>query len=1329
MLNLNDFPKFKSDIQGRVTNVHPVVVINSDPPIYLSQNDEILVVDDTPTEFKSLNLKVPSIKESIDLESRNMKINNMTLTLSNKWLFSDLLATQNFLNVYVDIYWKSQSCTNLNDCLPIYKATIKRINHDYNNVKIILEDLTESVMHKEVPIGTLSSENAYREKDINKDIPMVYGDVQKAPCVLYKDVNQDISTMKKIYALADRYEVPIEEGITISSDGYDQSIGLGSGWTSLLYVYSGAYLKVMANLVQTSVLDEGVDTSAPSSPSVQLSTETWDTDLNATRTWFRATYNGSTPTNTIAMGIMQVIQNRRATSWSILDEHPDSSLAWLGEDDNIAIDNKLNAIDGKWETFSSVPDSSINTLDDIPEAEDGWIPIANFWNGTGGNPYNTGNTFSYSAFDNAWDELSEEISTNLKYWHIHRNANRELGNSLAGKVEFICLPDTRRLYDLFNSWYSSEWDIPLRTFSSNIPAPTNVKDNFYNHCWATPFDIPNPDYHYYSGQLIPGENYTDNLGRMMTEFSGGTSGSSFVNYDNMPNRLPSGVEMQDAHVPNYLFKIARDIELDDDYHPIDTDPIDAYVTFSKDFEGSPISGYNAEVLGDRPRIDFWDLLSYHNISYNNIPRYKIVGLNSSTIIEDSGNEQNTTYFHFRDDLEVHSNGVDSSYWGNTGYRSTSYPWDAHREIDLSPGGSPYNMQHMSYIGTDASVDWNNFFSDSQWHIHFLEDHQFGGSGITAPKGLMMPGSMSMPIFKEEYQNAGFTVYPDGVRVVAKNKIVGSYFNDNANYLTLKVNEHALGFLFSFSDTDVEDAIGGSGFTYFYGKVDLRKNNNIITDTSNCNLELYFRVADIPTEEEEEEGATIELSDNVGTLASVSLSDLKNDTAPISSMYDALDFDNETIYNMDSPFSFDWDIPSSFDAAMIYFQIKEYSPHNGAQAVFGANVHNLGVKHVFEIENIYDKNFYLETKGRCGENISEGSPAPSIIRDIIETELEIPIELHESFYEIDDLMSNNWNMAFSVKEKMESKKLIEDIARNTPIIPLFRSNAQLGMAIIKNEYADNDVSRTINTSDISNPSFDRTKVEKVKTIVRVKHSKDYETDSYEMTPYVSAYDFFGNGDAGYEGGYKKEYYALNPDNPGDSVLDFESNYTRLPSNYNYGGYFGNTTPEKLRNFILAYNCNQHNVIKFRLPLQYINLEITDIINFDGLINNIKCFGEDYTQEYTRNGQIIYPYFMITNITKGTKHIDIECIQMHNLNRRTDILIQGSGDFNIDGIADQDDFDALQDYLLYPHEYITEGQKYNCDLNNDGVIDENDLSIFSEMIEGSDPPILTEDIEVQ
>ena len=49
MLDLTLYPEFRSDIQGSVTNIHPVVVIKSNPEIYLSYNEETLSVNGTQT--------------------------------------------------------------------------------------------------------------------------------------------------------------------------------------------------------------------------------------------------------------------------------------------------------------------------------------------------------------------------------------------------------------------------------------------------------------------------------------------------------------------------------------------------------------------------------------------------------------------------------------------------------------------------------------------------------------------------------------------------------------------------------------------------------------------------------------------------------------------------------------------------------------------------------------------------------------------------------------------------------------------------------------------------------------------------------------------------------------------------------------------------------------------------------------------------------------------------------------------------------------------------------------------------------------------------------
>jgi len=1341
LLNLDFFPEFKSDIQGNATSIHPIVKINTNPPIYLSQNAEVLEDNGEIVNFQTLNLKIPSIKESIDIENRNFKINNVTLTLSNtdyftndgnRILFSDLFNEINFLNTDVQIYWKSQSCTTLVQCLPIYRAIIKRVSHDYDNIKIILEDLTESVMHKKVPIGVLNSENAYREEDINKTIPMVFGEIEKAPCVLYKDISLDTSNLKRIYTLVDRFEVPVKKGVANIEDVYNQNQTIATGWTELLYVYSGSYLKVMKDLAQSSNLDEGVDFSAPSSPGVQVSTSAGS---EQSLTWLRATYDGLVPTNTISMGIMQVVYNNKPTSLSLGNvgasgihfsganesNYANTGINWQYEDEGFSITNPEYGIDGNSSTYANFPPYDISNLTELATTDDGFFIMNHFYNGTyTSNTFNNSETFSLNAMEGDWNETSPEISDNEKYWHWHRNANRLLGLDLANKVEFICMPDAKKLYDLFRIWYENETDNsrPLKPWSSwskitdyevntSNSSSFHKKGNILNHFWGTPTD-------FYQRPYFQGSTFLVNNDRLqMTDFEDDQYESD--NYNQ-------------AHIPNYLYGFSRDFSVNENLH--------AWLTFSKDFNGDTINGYDLNGLPDANpiNIDFWELMEYHGFTYDDFPRYRITGLINR---HEFFNSTPYDISHFKDDLQVEWNGIDSNFWQNTGEVSgMNQPWDAYN------GGGSMGFVAGGYYSwyltgnNDGGVKreaqgWHNYFCDSGWHMHFTDSYQFEDSGVTAPKGLMMPGAMGMPILKEINSYNGLRPYMTqegysngaGMRVVSKNKTPGTVMSEaGSNYFNMNIAANTLttfGLLTTLS-SEVDDAIEGSGFSYLDAEIYFEKDNNIpIADNlGNNSVKLIHFGVDLP--EAGSDGST-EIID-LGNLSTASLSTIDG----IDGLYPIYNTNEPSgTQNWDDQLNIDleWDIPSRFNATMIGF-IFNYTDREDS-VNFRIEASRMSMKHVFEIDNIFDKNFYLETKGRMADNILEGTPPTSVIRHIIEEELGLQIFLDtQRFNNIDSFLSGgNWSMAFSQTEQMEAKKLVQEIAKNSPIVPLFRSNSTLSMAIIKNDYTGEDVSATILSSDIIKSSFDRTKIENVKTMVSVKHTRDYETDSYKKTSYVSAYDFYGNGDKGYPNGYKKEYYGLDKNNAGDSVLEFESKYTRYPVGYT-GEYFGTSTPEKLRDFTLAYNCNQHNIIKFRVPIKYANLEVTDIIRFDSLIENMKLYGEDYTQSFTRNGQEIYPYFMITNITKDIKSVNIECIQMHNLNRNDNVLSGASGDFNLTGVTDQQDYEDLNQHLLYPNQYISEGQLYNCDMNGDKVIDSNDLAILNEVL---NPDLISEEEE--
>ena len=76
---------FKRDIQGKDTNILPVVKLSPDPTnnseaIYCSLNNKKI---GGGVFALPILLNIPSLKESIDIEKRNYKISNITIELSN----------------------------------------------------------------------------------------------------------------------------------------------------------------------------------------------------------------------------------------------------------------------------------------------------------------------------------------------------------------------------------------------------------------------------------------------------------------------------------------------------------------------------------------------------------------------------------------------------------------------------------------------------------------------------------------------------------------------------------------------------------------------------------------------------------------------------------------------------------------------------------------------------------------------------------------------------------------------------------------------------------------------------------------------------------------------------------------------------------------------------------------------------------------------------------------------------------------------------------------------------------------------------------------------
>ena len=198
---------FEQDIQSRDTNLFPIVVIDNN--IFLSTNSVTL----NGQYYSPILINVPSLKESIDIEERKYKISNLNLSLSNfpheGVRFSEMVEDSSLINKEVNISWVGQS----NEPYLIYKGQIRRYTHDDEKVTLVVEDRSQSKLHKDLPLSNLDG-NQVPEKYKNKPIPIVYGKVTGSPCVIVES-----PFASEEYLGGNRIVMKVDDDLRVNVDG------------------------------------------------------------------------------------------------------------------------------------------------------------------------------------------------------------------------------------------------------------------------------------------------------------------------------------------------------------------------------------------------------------------------------------------------------------------------------------------------------------------------------------------------------------------------------------------------------------------------------------------------------------------------------------------------------------------------------------------------------------------------------------------------------------------------------------------------------------------------------------------------------------------------------------------------------------------------------------------------------------------------------------------------------------------------------------------------------------------------------------------------------
>ena len=229
----------------------------------------------------------------------------------------------------------------------------------------------------------------------------------------------------------------------------------------------------------------------------------------------------------------------------------------------------------------------------------------------------------------------------------------------------------------------------------------------------------------------------------------------------------------------------------------------------------------------------------------------------------------------------------------------------------------------------------------------------------------------------------------------------------------------------------------------------------------------------------------------------------------------------------------------------------------------------------------------------------------------------------------------------MNEQEEAKSVIENLFKSSIYIPSFDSAGNFKFIDLKQNIEDYNEFEAIDNQDILKYSFALTKLEDIKNQVNVKYKKDYGSGNFSEATTYGIEDNNGNfvetldelieqlniDDMVYD----IAYYGMTD---ADAKLEVETEYIR-----------DKDTARKLQRRLLMWYANQHLTMKLDLPASYIHLEAGDYIRFDELIGGKLAFGFDYTQEFVKNGQLIYPVFFVTKVAKSLSKVSLELVQVH------------------------------------------------------------------------------------
>ena len=1446
MIDLTQFPKVVRDVEGSRTSLTPLVVIapDTEDPIYIST---VKGSFDANIYFEDRNLQLPSIKESINLQTNKFQINNLTFTVSNytknNQRFSDFVYDKNLMNESVDVYYKTQSCQTLDDCLLVYRGNIRRFTHDEKVCKVQLEDVTEDKLTMEVPRAqTGFRSNVYNDDYVDKPIPILYGKVEKAPAIPF--LEESVDTAESIVKVicddtlgGDNKRIEVG---TFFPDEVSEGFLSETNNINPLYIYKGDYFQVLEKYDGDKILD----TSAIAN-SWNFVSENQYSRIDGEYIEILKEFDGLTAKNPPANNEFHTVKVRYPNALISLknpineSEVTDSfefSVTYAEHEikaPELAFDNPFSGNfkssnfltdyqDTHLDTFAQIPD-----LTDFPDIDTGFI-TQDF------KPYQTG----YMNFEHIQSEHGnrafglgqhEAMTFLMRYAHVintlenptiqfvkapHGKAirdrvNAKLWEELSGVNGFY--------EDVYNNFINEGIDLPLLIEDSSvrINVATNINRNVCQ-LWADANELNN----YYNETTTYESGVYDNYVNANEELPvpEDVVVGQADETDLMPTSKNIRTYLKEGSFGGKLKGLFSNV-IPDNYQFSETSRFyqwvtegystyqeSAYYTYTQQKVGEDSFTYlcndgSAQGRTGSNKIDHppfmmqWELktevslpspqdigispdtpsLGGTGANYTFDPRTALavegqnlfrctVGLKSEETISDYNSEYIGRFFNLidledgegglyqKDDLaryipidrtHISRTGIDNGVGGRAIKFEYSCGWNGTHESFGDDGYTgDYGSADAAYFG--GMIDYPHYNgarenqilsngTDTRWFMWISEPiadanpANFLGSGSVLDFEYMLPlqhlrvaKNTLISCVSREYAN--HSGYLEG-----ENFNTGYAFAADLENIQISKTDNSsrrYSLILPFKDQDIEDDVKTDSF--FALKTKLNFDQEGTTNSNVSRFKIKVNGVDVDEDDPTEIGwesfdSNMDLTG--ATIFDETLNTIKNTpTVELNTFEENTDSDDtSTIFQ--SPLeriADDFHQVNNYNAIGMFFRNTDGSDAiNIETAAFNVQLFNAAMIHYIVFQGALDSPFYVNCHGRI--DTSEDARYAGQFDAVIENPANIAHHLVEQEFQLSNLQvdidsiqdsaenSNVSRFAFSVNENIKGKDLLQKMFSNSNLFALFRGTSQFSMISIKDEYSSSDA--TILAKDVLKYTFNKTPLEQIHTLVNVKYKKDYATGEYlEQTGYVDGYDMFGNADSteGFDNGYSYDYLGLDRE---DKILEFEADFIR-----------NRADAINLRNYLYLYNCNQHNIFKLTLPLKYIYLEVGDIIQFDSLIDNLKIYGENYTTTIRRNGQIIYPFFIINSINKKQKHIEVELTQLHQ-HKKTFTAGMGSvsrrSNINGDVLAeDLVEFGLFLDGLL---PYFTEEQKRVADLNLNGYLDEHDEILMQGLFQVETPLI--------